>query len=82
MTEKKPYKPYGHMPRELRPYLPAMVDTLKPLMPKGVSAYDVIGSIFNLSRTRVQQITLSERRLLTEAERRAILDRVLGNSGG
>jgi hypothetical protein len=38
--------------------------------------------MFNLSRTRVQQITLSERRIITAQERNEILDSVLGRDSG
>jgi hypothetical protein len=81
VTEKRQYKPYGHLPRELRPHLPRMVDVLRARLPEG-SPYDVIAEMFNLSRTRVQQITLSERRIITAQERNEILDSVLGRDSG
>jgi hypothetical protein len=54
-------KPYGHLPRQLRPYLPRLVDQLRD---DGIkrSPYRVLADVFEVSPGRVEQIVLAERK--------------------
>ena len=58
MSERKPY---GHLPRQLRPYLPRLVDQLRD---DGIkrSPYRVLADVFEVSPGRVEQIVLAERK--------------------
>lgn len=52
-------KPYGRLPKEVRPYLPRLVDQLKA--ERVPYPYKFIAEVFNVSASRVQQVVLRER---------------------
>lgn len=78
----KPHKEYGRFPRELRPHIPALVDELKAVGQTTYQSYAAIARAFGVSASRVQQIDLSERRVIKEEERRAVIVSLVEGTGG